>query len=141
MKDKSLTYAAFAPNAYPGQKPVGQFKRIKILYEDNISYYVADLTKKDARGDPIHRSIKKSCLTLQQVPSEKLKAYAKWQKRIQRPDEKLNEFVDEFTKWSWIEALKWYKSRVLKLNPTVNMFTKNSPYQELLREIGENDAD
>jgi len=72
QKDKSKIYAAYNGHSpRKGQAPAGKFKRIKILYEDAISYYVASLTCKDSKGHPVHYSVKKHCFVLQEIKPKK----------------------------------------------------------------------
>jgi len=65
MLDKNKIYAAYSkPYRGRNQSPSSKFSRIKILYEDDISYYVASLKRKDGAGYPIHYSVKKHCFHL-----------------------------------------------------------------------------
>jgi len=65
MLDKSSIYAAYTrPYRGENQSPAHRFKRIRILYEDDISYYIASLIEKDQRDYPKHFSIKKHCFHL-----------------------------------------------------------------------------
>lgn len=41
------------------QRPCKKLTRVKILYEDDISWYVKSLIKKDSQGNGIHYSVKK----------------------------------------------------------------------------------
>lgn len=63
MLDKNLIYAGYMKSRTggvdKGQSPTKKFKRVKILYEDDISYYVESLTNTDAAGFGIRYSAKK----------------------------------------------------------------------------------
>lgn len=68
MLDKNQVYAGYslADKGYitPDQSPCKKFKRVKILYEDDISWYVKSLTMHDSRGNGVHYSVKKHCFRL-----------------------------------------------------------------------------
>lgn len=65
MLDKSKIYTGFTkPYRGRNQSPSKRFKRVRILFEDDISYYVESLTTKDAKGHGIRYSVKKHCFTL-----------------------------------------------------------------------------
>jgi len=65
MLDKSKIYAGYSkPYRGINQSPTARFKRVKILYEDDISFYVASLMRKDGAGHHVHFSIKKHCFHL-----------------------------------------------------------------------------
>ena len=72
MLDKSKIYAAFTkPYRGKNQSPTSRFSRIRILYEDNISFYVASLIKTDGKDHPIHYSVKKHIFQLIEVETDR----------------------------------------------------------------------
>lgn len=64
MLDKTKVYSGFASPRKPHSLPSANFKRVKILFEDDISYYVESLTSNDAAGHGIRYSVKKHCYEL-----------------------------------------------------------------------------
>ena len=76
MLDRSKIYAGYSihrdnlPATYNGRQPCAKFKRVKILYEDGISFYVASLTKNDAGGHPVHYSVKKHVFQLIEINTD-----------------------------------------------------------------------
>lgn len=65
MLDQTKTYAAFTrPYSGPNQSPQSRFKKIKILFEDDIGFYVESLTERDQRNLGKRFSIKKHCYIL-----------------------------------------------------------------------------
>lgn len=77
MLDKNLIYVGYSlgnrGRVTPDQPPYRKFKRVKILYEDAISWYVKDLTRQDSRGNGIHYSVKKHCFCLLPIRSQRKK--------------------------------------------------------------------
>jgi hypothetical protein len=70
MLDKSKIYVGYCGDRRKeGQPPAGNLKRVKILYEDDVSYYVENLLHKDARGHQKRFSVKKHCFILVEAPS------------------------------------------------------------------------
>ena len=69
MLDKSLIYTGYLKDqsGRVSTFPSERFK-VKILYEDSISFYVASLTEKDGKGQPRHFSVKKHRFVLKPVP-------------------------------------------------------------------------
>ena len=69
MLDKSKIYAAYTKpiSQFNDQPPVKRFKRVKILFEDGISFYVESLTSKDSRGFGRRYSVKKYCFYLKEI--------------------------------------------------------------------------
>ena len=66
MLDKSKTYAVRNGN-WSKSTPSDKFGRIKILYEDEISFYAESLTNRDKVGFGIRFSLKKHCFVLVEV--------------------------------------------------------------------------
>jgi len=70
MLDKNLEYAGFARGRYSKapwdnkKLPVKNFQRVKIIFEDDIGWYVESLERNDASGNGIRYSVKKSCFVL-----------------------------------------------------------------------------
>lgn len=64
MLDKTKVYAVRSGNSEKSAPPSGHFRRVKILFEDNISFYVESLTVKDAAGFGRRYSVKKHCFVL-----------------------------------------------------------------------------
>lgn len=72
MLDKSKIYAGYTkPYQGVNQSPAHRFRRIRILYEDDISYYIASLTENDQRNHPKHFSMKKHCFQLIPIESDR----------------------------------------------------------------------
>lgn len=72
MLDKSKTYVGYTkPYHGRNQSPSKRFKRIKILFEDDISYYVESLTAEDAKGYGMRYSVKKHCFKLIAVGADR----------------------------------------------------------------------
>lgn len=71
MFDKSKIYAGYINrHGVRNQSPCSKFSRVKILYEDGISFYVASLTKIDAKGLPVHYSVKKHIFQLIEIRTD-----------------------------------------------------------------------
>lgn len=77
MLDKNLTYSGYSLGVKgyitPDQSPCKRFKRVKILYEDDISWYVKSLTVQDSRGNGVHYSVKKHRFRLLPIRSQEKK--------------------------------------------------------------------
>ena len=72
MLDKSKIYSAYSkPYRGKNQSPQSRFRRIKILFEDDIGLYVESLTEKDQRGYGKRFSVKKHCFHLKEVEAPK----------------------------------------------------------------------
>ncbi len=73
MLDKTKIYAGYTGTKRKfGQSPNKNFKKIKILFEDEISYYVESLTKKDSKNNNIRYSVKKHCFVLIDINSRNI---------------------------------------------------------------------
>lgn len=60
MLDKKKTYAGYSLPRIANQSPSQRFYRVKILYEDDVSFYVESLTmNKDKKGHNRRYSAKK----------------------------------------------------------------------------------
>lgn len=72
MLDKSKIYAGYSNlhGKHHDRRPCTKFKSVKILYEDTISFYVASLTRKDAKGHPVHYSVKKHIFQLIEINTD-----------------------------------------------------------------------
>lgn len=74
MLDKSKIYVGYSGSGVPykGQTPQPRFKRVRILFEDGISFYAAYLidTDKDSRGYGRRYSVKKHCFFLKEIAPE-----------------------------------------------------------------------
>lgn len=65
MLNKGVIYSGYSkPYKGENQQPSGNFQEVKILFEDDISYYVESSTRKDAIGNGIRYSVKKHCFEL-----------------------------------------------------------------------------
>ena len=86
MLDKTLEYSGFARGrslaASWGNKrlPVKNFQRIRIIFEDDIGWYVESLERKDASGNGIRYSVKKSFFVLK-ARNEPLKVFGECWRR------------------------------------------------------------
>ncbi len=76
MLDKTKVYSGFCTPRKPGASPSANFRRVKVLFEDDISYYVESLVENDtdAAGHGIRRSVKKHCYELVEY-RQRLKLY------------------------------------------------------------------
>ncbi|MFH1547262.1 MAG: hypothetical protein ABIC57_02140 [bacterium] len=77
MLDKSKIYTGYSKhrfnpaNGYPVDQPASKkFKRVKILFEDDISFYVESLTAQDSMGNGMRYSVKKRCFYLKEISVE-----------------------------------------------------------------------
>lgn len=69
MLDKNLDYMGYSKSRIgeklsKNQPPSKRFKRVKILFEDSISFYVESLIDKDGKGFGKRYSVKKHCFWL-----------------------------------------------------------------------------
>jgi hypothetical protein len=65
MLDKDKEYSGYSiPYRGINQPPCKRFKRVKILFEDDISWYVESLTDTDSKGNGKRYSVKKHCFAL-----------------------------------------------------------------------------
>ncbi len=67
MLDKIKVYSGFSTPRRPGTQPSANLRRVKVLFEDDISYYVESLTEDDSAGHGIRRSVKKHCYELVEI--------------------------------------------------------------------------
>ncbi len=67
MLDKNKEYAGFSTPRKSGTQPSGNLKCVRILFEDDISYYVESQTETDSAGHGIRRSVKKHCYELYEI--------------------------------------------------------------------------
>ena len=68
MLDKSKIYAGYSIRYdRPGKDPIPKWQRVRILFEDTISYYVESLTEKDGRGFQKRYSAKKSWFFFKEI--------------------------------------------------------------------------
>lgn len=79
MLDKSKVYRIYSGSDKPSknQGPQRRFRRVKILFEDDLSFYVESLVDKatDSKGLPFRYSIKKHCFYVEEiVPKWKLES-------------------------------------------------------------------
>ncbi|KKK96984.1 hypothetical protein LCGC14_2657310 [marine sediment metagenome] len=72
MLDKNKEYAGFSTPRKSGTQPSANFRRVKVLFEDDISYYVESLIENDtdSAGHGIRRSVKKHCYQLYDIRHE-----------------------------------------------------------------------
>jgi hypothetical protein len=116
MLDKNCTYTGYSkPYRGSNQPPVSNFKRVKIIFEDDKGWYVESLTKKDSNGGGIRYSVKKHCFVLRRERPEPLEAFGKW--RATQPLTSHCETVNiqeiEGTRKGWIAGLRWMRTKVL----------------------------
>ena len=69
MLDKNLIYTGFTVRDGRKNKPSSKFRQVKILFEDDISYYVKSLDGVDSAGHNYRYSAKKHCFTFEEVVS------------------------------------------------------------------------
>jgi len=66
--DKGKVYRGFSvPRRGPNQSSSKRFSKVKILFEDGISYYVESLTDKDGAGFGKRYSAKKHCYVFEPI--------------------------------------------------------------------------
>ena len=69
MLDKTKIYVGYSGDRRKeSQPPSGNLQRVRILYEDDVSYYVENLLHKDAAGNLKRYSVKKHCFVLVEAP-------------------------------------------------------------------------
>jgi len=66
MLDKTKVYSIFTDHSRYSA-PRKAFRRVKILFEDNISFYIESLSEKDQKDFGKRYSIKKHCFVLKEV--------------------------------------------------------------------------
>ncbi len=66
MLDKSKVYRCYSGSYHQEHQVKNHnYKQVKILFEDDISFYAEDLRdRKDSQGINIRRSFKKHCFTM-----------------------------------------------------------------------------
>jgi len=81
MLDKNKIYIGYSGKIIQkNQSPSKRFKRVKILFEDDISWYVESLTEKDAKGHGKRFSVKKHCFVLRPVKKVAMEMFEEWNK-------------------------------------------------------------
>ena len=74
MLDRNKVYSGYVKVYKRDLKssPSKKFRRVKILFEDDISFYVESLTEKDQQGYGIRYSAKKHCYLFAVVDEDKV---------------------------------------------------------------------
>ena len=67
--DKTKVYMVFSRPYGSNQPPNKRYKEVRILFEDDVSFYVESVTAKDAKGFGMRYSIKKHCFVLREKKS------------------------------------------------------------------------
>ena len=67
MLDKRKIYTGFSLSRGGKQTPSKKFKKVKILFEDDISYYVQALGHKDSNGHDFRHSAKKDWYCFKEI--------------------------------------------------------------------------